>query len=698
MSINRRRLKWCLFCCLTLAVTLSCKTIHEIQIILPSATPDLGGEVEKTPVPLDNEESPGNPGMWQQVTVTPGVGANQHFQPLGQIGGNSYAIDLSGHYAYLGSGPRLLVIDLDSSNEPQLVGRSEALPGVIRGVAVREPYAYVAAGRGNLRVLDVSTPTAPHEVGALEEFQWAMAVVLDGDLLYIADNAQGLWIADISNPTKPTLLGTYKLGQPAASLAVRTGVVYVVHMSGGLAVIDASNPASPKLAAEMELPQMSSSIALSGNYALIAAGFAGLWVVDIKDPAHPEKVANFKTTWADGIAVQGDLAFMTDWSTGLMIFDLTDPTTPKQLGTMPITIFSQQVPGQRQVVARDGRVFLANPNQGLVVIDASQPRKPTQVASFDADLSGAAFDTDVIGSMVYVTRDFIGLGSVDRMNPQELAFRLSELSFVHGAPVRTSWKFAIQRKHAFLTDVNLGFRVVDLSTFEQVAAIKEPRSWSNLVLDDNYAYASTTDHDPKEGDLEAKRSLRVVDISDPLHPVQIGLLKMENNTQALAIQGQVLLYADFLELKQRSEGESSALRLIDISNPANPTQISQVDTTGHCSNVSSIVVQGDYAILGDREAGLCVVDISDKTDPRLVSTWDEVLTVFDMALVGERIYAACYGTVMAFDISQPLQPKIEDFTVTPGLAWGIAAQPNPSQGVLVYIADMDGGLNLLSYR
>ncbi len=247
------------------------------------------GGAPGTPAPTDEDESAGGVSQWMQATVTPGVGINNRFQPLGQIGGNTYAVAVSGRYAYFGGGPRLLVADLQDQSEMKLVGQSEPLPGVVRGIAVREPYLYVAAGKGNLRILEISDPLQPHEVGALEAFQWAMAVVIDGDRLYVADNAQGLWIADISNPAVPELLGTVQLKTPAAAVAVKGNMAYVVSMHGLLVLIDVADPADPREVGELALPQMSAGIALKDQFALVAAGMEGLWVVDVSDPAAPKK-------------------------------------------------------------------------------------------------------------------------------------------------------------------------------------------------------------------------------------------------------------------------------------------------------------------------------------------------------------------------------------------------------------------------
>jgi hypothetical protein len=168
---------------------------------------------------------------------------------------------------------------------------------------------------------------------------------------------------------------------------------------------------------------------------------------------------------------------------------------------------------------------------------------------------------------------------------------------------------------------------------------------------------------------------------------------MENNSQAIALAGKILFYADLLETKQLAEGDTAALHLIDVSNPANPVRIGKVDTTTQCPEAFALVVKGDYAFIGDKTNGLCVINIQDKANPRLALRWQEGPPIYDMALVGERIFAACYSHVSAINIADPLKPILEDVTITPGLAWGIEAV-----GDSVYIADMDGGLNLLGYR
>ena len=61
-------------------------------------------------------------------------------------------------------------------------------------MVVRGSYAYVAAGDGGLRVVDISNPAAPREAGYYDTQGWTQEVALAGDDIYLADDPGGLLI------------------------------------------------------------------------------------------------------------------------------------------------------------------------------------------------------------------------------------------------------------------------------------------------------------------------------------------------------------------------------------------------------------------------------------------------------------------------------------------------------------------------
>ena len=77
---------------------------------------------------------------------------------VGQIGGTSYAVAVAGRYAYLGVGPRVVILDVADPAHPTLVGQTAPLPDMVRGVTVVGNIVYVADGAAGLRVINSTNP------------------------------------------------------------------------------------------------------------------------------------------------------------------------------------------------------------------------------------------------------------------------------------------------------------------------------------------------------------------------------------------------------------------------------------------------------------------------------------------------------------------------------------------------------------
>jgi len=84
---------------------------------------------------------------------------------VGQIRGVTYAVALRGNYAYIGVGPCLVILDVSIRAHPTFVGQTGVLPDLVRGVAAGGNYAYVADGSSGLRIVEVSDPSNPTQVG-----------------------------------------------------------------------------------------------------------------------------------------------------------------------------------------------------------------------------------------------------------------------------------------------------------------------------------------------------------------------------------------------------------------------------------------------------------------------------------------------------------------------------------------------------
>jgi len=298
------------------------------------------------------------------------------------------------------------------------------VPGQAWDVFVEGSYAYVAAQESGLRILDISDPYNPYEVGFVTT-SYAEDVYVSGDYAYLADGWDGLRVINVSSRASPWIEGTHNPSGYVRGIKVGGPYAYLAAGSDGLLVLDISNPASPSLEGSYTPANADFwDVAISGNYAYVAdypywdgnqyAG-GGLRVISIANPASPYQVAFYDTSgWPEGIFVYGSHAYLADWSS-LLIFDVGLPASPTEVGAYYPDHFTHDV-----FVAGD-YAYLPDEGSGLKVLDVSTPSNPTLIGSADApgDARGAFIATDAYyGDLAYVADLGGGLQILDVSYPQ----------------------------------------------------------------------------------------------------------------------------------------------------------------------------------------------------------------------------------------------------------------------------------------
>jgi hypothetical protein len=105
-------------------------------------------------------------------------------------------------------------------------------------VAVVGGYVLVADLNGGVRVVDLSVPTSPQEVGSYGGATLAEGVAVVGQLAYVANGWAGVIVLDVSNPAAPTLVGSSNPAGVARALALSNGTVAVADDNAGIALFD----------------------------------------------------------------------------------------------------------------------------------------------------------------------------------------------------------------------------------------------------------------------------------------------------------------------------------------------------------------------------------------------------------------------------------------------------------------------------
>ena len=242
-------------------------------------------------------------------------------------------------------------------------------------------YAYVAAGYAGLRVIDLTEPAAPREVGAFVTESYATGIAVEGHYAYLVTYGftgvypHGGFILDVTDPRNPVQVGYLPMGEQTTAVAAPW------------------------------------QIRVSGNYAYIADE-AGIGIMDVTDPTNPVWDGSvFPNPGAQGdtatfhVAVDGSRAY----STGTPTFGVVDISNP-----MAPVLLSYITPNgiMQSVAAHGDRAYLAT-NQGLTILDVSNGSHPTQIGSYN---TGPAYGVEIAGNVAYVSVAG-GLTAVDVSNP-----------------------------------------------------------------------------------------------------------------------------------------------------------------------------------------------------------------------------------------------------------------------------------------
>ncbi len=96
-------------------------------------------------------------------------------------------------YACVAAVESLKIVNVSNPRSPVEVGSCDT-PEWAWGIYLLDNYAYVADKRSDLRIIDVSRPSSPKEVGYHKTPSWVHSIYVLGDYAYVGDCKSGLWI------------------------------------------------------------------------------------------------------------------------------------------------------------------------------------------------------------------------------------------------------------------------------------------------------------------------------------------------------------------------------------------------------------------------------------------------------------------------------------------------------------------------
>ncbi|MEW5958016.1 MAG: hypothetical protein AB1801_09855 [Chloroflexota bacterium] len=282
--------------------------------------------------------------------------AEANVDMVNHLDGLAEAVFVEGNYVYANFGPELAVLDISTPVQPVRVGYT-ILPDQIRQIQVAGRYAYVITVQGSLYVVDIADPTAPQPVDMYNPPDSINRLALDGDYAYLATRPEwhgrdqwqggGLRIVDISSPSAPREVGFYDMGAEVSDVALaRDGAAtppkiyaYIAAAENTPRLLDVSDPGAPRAVAVSADWPYYSRIAIANGYAYLM-GTKTLSVLDVTRPTGPSEMGLVRTWgWLTGLSLAGHEVYLIDREGGgrhssLVVIDVADPARPTRTASL----------------------------------------------------------------------------------------------------------------------------------------------------------------------------------------------------------------------------------------------------------------------------------------------------------------------------------------------------------------------------
>jgi len=462
-------------------------------------------------------------------------------------------------------------------------------------VALHNSYAFYAVGAFGLHIVNVANPQHPQVVGTFDETGSLNDVVVsaDGDFAFLADGGEydaaqlktvnsGLRVLDVSDPANPQEIGfseskaiAKKVGLSASLALLASGNDYDAQQSGasetGVEVFDVSNPANPAFISIFPENGIEPfDLALNGQTAYLVDNGFGLRLINVTDPQTPKKSGEYPAVVPLDVFQNGNHAYLAAGYAGLQIMDVTTPSAPQLSGMLDTGGYTRGVivSGNYAYLAEgdDGGGTIDPTNMGLLVVNVSNPAAPQQVDFIQTEFEPRALD--LVGHYVYLVGGDNGAGIIppagmglrifdisDPANLQEVGFVMT-----HGNP--NSVVVSEDGNYAYVADGMYGAAgTADVTGLEVISTANKAEPNSLAFLDTpGYAY---------DADLAGKYiyladgpngGLRIIDVSNPQAPLAV-------NTY---VSGGSSFGVTFADNRAYLADGWNGLQVINVANPATP--------------------------------------------------------------------------------------------------------------------------------
>jgi len=271
-----------------------------------------------------------------------------------------------------------------------------------------------------------------------------------------------------------------------------------------------------------------------------------------------------------GVSADSVYAYITN-NDGLLIFDIHEPDRPKQIGKVRLGV-------TLGVTIRYEHAFTVGEG-GLSIIDINDPQHPQKLG--EVQCQGEGHSICVQDSLAYIA----GSAGLEIINISTPANPNKVGHFSNG---RDAWGVAFIDSIVYLADRHHGLEIIDVTNPadpQEITTVPGTQSAWNVHHYQDYLFLGRHRYGSEIYHLQDKRN-----------PQRIGSYCDDDGGEALSVWGdnKHLLVADNFNIE-----------LLDITNPASPREIGQVEGV---KGAHDIFVKGNYIFIAEAMKGLIILE------------------------------------------------------------------------------------------
>ena len=579
--------------------------------------------------------------------------------------GSCVDVAASGDVVYIADGASgLLVLDVSSPAAPQV--RTTFVPGSISIVGLEGTRLGVLGG-GQFRLIDVSNPAMPVQLGAVAVTNAAFDVKVRGNRAYLGGTG-AMKIMDLGNPALPVQIGTYPVTGSVNNLDVMGSFVCLANTGAGFEtsynfLVDVSNAGAPTTVWTEWTYVAAFEVVFDGPIAFLFGGSGALEAWDFTTPATPTRLM-YRDYYPPGHMVITDGHLIGGSYYTLEIFDLTPFVFP------PITATLTDVPGYASMMATaPGRVYTIGRDFGdaiMSITDTTVPSAPELKSWIMVGNNTDPGGIQAVGNRVYVHTNRLSstgenhLAIVDVTNP-------AAPSIIGTRNTKGGGGVAVDGDYAWVAqgDSTIAVFNVRVPAFPTlITEVDIPDAGQGVAFADGYLYVAAE-----------YTGLIILDASVPTAPTYLTTLPLDNYPRRIVIENWLAWVS------------GSGVAIVDIANPALPTRIGTIDSGDYDISTRT---NGNHAYVSTGD-DVGVFDITNPATPRVIGAQASIGDYDDLAIVGDYVYT-CGGdgsihvlplqcTVSAVPGPGPTVPASTRLLLAPPF-------PNPSTGVVSFTAQV----------